>query len=740
MLITITLSLCSAGALGAPSQSPDFSLSPVSDFLWRSVQDVQYSGGSIYVLLANGIHVYDPGVDFLSPQLIARYRLDDRYEELHMGDSIAMVLSQSGAISWVDLSQPGGEQPEEAMPIADTVYDYASHESIGYVACGFEGLKVIDLSDLSDAKVESTYTEGVHVVAVAVSDKYLYAVDDYNGLIAYDIESPLVPVFAGELLFTQPLRDIAVQENRLYLAYGDSGVVMYDLDYPLGLTKRMVFRTDSRPVSVDAGGDLVGAVDIFGNIYLFGIDSTEARVVFEEHEIDDRFDFTTRNERDYLFLPDERGGLEIFSVDKGIEPIGLWCYPGSSLIESVALVGDLVMVTGAEDDMTVWRARSDSVPELITTYGDETDRIGAMQVYVTALDSLVFVTEDDLEMDFSWISLVDVRRPHKILDLRGNFLAYSSRVTGIEAEYNDSGYIDLTTFGKDGTSLFTGVKDGDPPDDWYVVLEVTNVPASFAQTAVERHGGYLYTYHSKGRGKIYDATNIGMQNELEEVGEFDAGGGTYCIEIVDSVCYLGGGYGLAIRQMNDYLIGPEIGSVGTEFRFVDLKFNWSDSIMFAALGDDGFAVYDVSDIIDPQLLTRVDTPGYAELVFATDSRLAVADRYSLALFEYSTGNNDVVLPDRFDLAQNYPNPFNIATKIEFSIPGDVGSRYRVRLEVINILGQIVRTITDGDLSTGFYTYSWDGTDQSGREVSSGVYFYRLLVDGTPTTKKMVLLK
>ncbi|MCD6250171.1 MAG: M6 family metalloprotease domain-containing protein [candidate division Zixibacteria bacterium] len=102
----------------------------------------------------------------------------------------------------------------------------------------------------------------------------------------------------------------------------------------------------------------------------------------------------------------------------------------------------------------------------------------------------------------------------------------------------------------------------------------------------------------------------------------------------------------------------------------------------------------------------------------------------------SVVDNDITLPTTFSLEQNYPNPFNPNTSIAF----DLSEGSAVKLEVFNILGKQVRVLIDGYVAPGTTTIVWDATDQSGAKVASGTYFYRLTVDNTEQTKKMVLLK
>jgi len=100
------------------------------------------------------------------------------------------------------------------------------------------------------------------------------------------------------------------------------------------------------------------------------------------------------------------------------------------------------------------------------------------------------------------------------------------------------------------------------------------------------------------------------------------------------------------------------------------------------------------------------------------------------------------LPGQFTLEQNYPNPFNSTTAISYRLSGV--RPYHTTLKVYNVLGQEVRTLVDEEQPGGNYQVLWDGRDNSGKDVSSGVYFSRLKVKGdrlkVVKTRKMVLIR
>lgn len=96
--------------------------------------------------------------------------------------------------------------------------------------------------------------------------------------------------------------------------------------------------------------------------------------------------------------------------------------------------------------------------------------------------------------------------------------------------------------------------------------------------------------------------------------------------------------------------------------------------------------------------------------------------------------SSVVLKD-FLLEQNYPNPFNPGTTIPVAIPFES----EVNLSVYNSLGQKVKSLYSGTLRAGRYLYKWDGRDENGKQVSSGIYLYRLRTSKNVTfSGKMVL--
>ncbi|HKB86385.1 MAG TPA: FlgD immunoglobulin-like domain containing protein, partial [Ignavibacteriaceae bacterium] len=103
-----------------------------------------------------------------------------------------------------------------------------------------------------------------------------------------------------------------------------------------------------------------------------------------------------------------------------------------------------------------------------------------------------------------------------------------------------------------------------------------------------------------------------------------------------------------------------------------------------------------------------------------------------------TGNEQVIptIPKSYELSQNYPNPFNPTTAIKYQLP----ESQNVTLEIYNSLGEKIRTLVNYYQNAGYHTAQWDGMNNAGHSVASGMYLYRITAGKFTSVKKMLLLK
>lgn len=217
--------------------------------------------------------------------------------------------------------------------------------------------------------------------------------------------------------------------------------------------------------------------------------------------------------------------------------------------------------------------------------------------------------------------------------------------------------------------------------------------------------------------------------------------GTYGLETVKYDMFSGIGYSF---RGTSPLVGYKIFSGSTNsFRVIDWYSNYYDQ-------DTSFWNWMTPASFDTSFVAGGD----GSVAFLTQTPVSVAPNDSVHFYiGIAVGNNenelytnmkaasakyntlvsvdDEVNPFTYKLEQNYPNPFNPSTRIEFTIP----TKEKVELSVYNSIGQKVATLIDKELHAGYHYVDFDAKDLSG-----GVYFYKIKAGNFVSTKKMVLIK
>ena len=163
--------------------------------------------------------------------------------------------------------------------------------------------------------------------------------------------------------------------------------------------------------------------------------------------------------------------------------------------------------------------------------------------------------------------------------------------------------------------------------------------------------------------------------------------------------------------------------------------NYNNSPAVFAPGISGSpCIYDLDDDGDLEViiggtdgLNIIDVNGIKNKMRFWNTFMADNHRTGNFVFKLMTTSIEEpeVIPTTNQLLQNYPNPFNPTTTIEYTI----SASGKVVLAVYNILGQHIRTLFQGYQSVGMHKFIWDGTDNAGKRVVSGVYFYKLTIEG-----------
>ncbi len=303
---------------------------------------------------------------------------------------------------------------------------------------------------------------------------------------------------------------------------------------------------------------------------------------------------------------------------------------------------------------------------------------------------------------------------------------------------DDSGYRHLDGISGDpigdGLSFDIGGGSGSNNQDWPSSIMARTGAAHILKYATGTFGGVRYDLDHK---LVYMAFGLEAVNEADMRDtlmarslEWLAGGDWPDSEQpVVEVTYPDGGETLEAGSTYEitWSASDNVGVTG-----IDILHSWDTGVSFPdtiALGEanDGAFLWTVPDSASATSRIKVIARDGAGLAQQDDSD---------GNFTIESVTGTVTPAYRWELAQNSPNPFNPVTRIRFTVPVRTG----VKIVVYNVDGRLVKVLADREMAPGPGEVTWNGKDSRGRDVSSGVYFYRLVSNYFSQSRKMVLLR
>jgi hypothetical protein len=158
--------------------------------------------------------------------------------------------------------------------------------------------------------------------------------------------------------------------------------------------------------------------------------------------------------------------------------------------------------------------------------------------------------------------------------------------------------------------------------------------------------------------------------------------------------------------------------------------------------DSKAGVIDIASVYKKEKFSGIITLGFKVKGRTSDINVRMVNAEVAFNGVISSDNDQTVIlktkPNTYLLSQNIPNPFNPTTIIRYTIPGD--EEVSLRLKIYDSRGTIVKTLVNGTSNPGIYSATWNATDDAGRRISSGIYFYRLEAGSFTQTRKMLFLR
>jgi hypothetical protein len=191
----------------------------------------------------------------------------------------------------------------------------------------------------------------------------------------------------------------------------------------------------------------------------------------------------------------------------------------------------------------------------------------------------------------------------------------------------------------------------------------------------------------------------------------------------------------ALRDTPYYFLGVVVDPTNSDHVIAGGSSNTNEPALYETYdGGDSWTEVGLNGLVSGISSMIADSSGGEFVVYIGTSGDGVY-RYNTPLT--SVGEKVVEnIPKRFGLYQNHPNPFNAETMIEYSLP----SAMDVRLDIYDLLGQEVCTLVNGQRHAGRNQVRWDGKNESGQKVVSGIYIYRLVAGRFAESRKLLLLR
>ena len=688
---------------------------PDQTLLWNGFHAVTIVDSFALALSSEGIVVsrYDRGSsNFVQVQQLF---LDDEPVRMKVRDELLLVQTMRDSLLVIDIGHLPNMAQLGAVDIGLPPSDFDIHGQDLYVSAWFAGILRFTIDEHNEIRFADSSIKPILVTQVEVSGDTLYGLDEYNGIIRYDVAGSGFGRFIDYLFVPQRAARFGHVDDEFVIAAINGGILFGRFGQP-----------GSGIVETADGGPSVVKILVTDNRFVFVGD----RVV----ELMDRADHSQRTtfaidddrpDGDLFFLddvpnlvlPGRTDGLVMYPLDEPAQSRAAYYRPGP--VQGLSLYAGRLYTGGRTNPVDVFSLESwRQTPRLDFTVYPALQDVAALDhngdsliVLYRGLNKIAFITSSSDPDEYYLESSISVDSDDAVdMEYLPAWLNDGSAVM-VSGPYSVSIYqID------DSTGIAHGVT-------WRFIGEVLDVATA---------DSLLYVSTGKNAIGIYR-----VNDDLSL---------TWCHQIdlaIPAFELQAENRQLTYYTYNDMIYVDCSDPVfPVEEAVIPLTLPVTNGVLYDnrlyTVGAAGVAIYDL-DSWPPSVIAYGGRPGK---FLATDGRVVATSNGASVHLYYVHQDRIIevqpapVTPDRFALSQNYPNPFNPITFIDFSLPQSV----QVRVEVFNMLGQSVRTLLDSERLAGRHTVAWDGTSDQGTPVASGVYIYRINAGDQQASKKMVLVR
>jgi len=698
-------------------------------------------GRYAYVTGEWGLEIFDISQTLGIPRHIGEIPTPGTAENVSVQNGYAYVADGEAGVQIIDVRQP--KSPQFVTNYRDGLTYVHKIQVIGdyaYLADLSEGLQILDISDLGRRpRLIGNYKPQGKTFALHVSGQYAYTTDSEQGFQILDISDRKSPKLVGSADITG--YDIVTSDGYAYLAYGNLAI----LDIRNPSTPQIIaedIQTPGQIVSVRLQNGYVYAADWAGGLAIVDVGNVRnPRVIGRQNTAGQAFAVAVQG--DYAYIADGYGGLQTIDISTPNNTQWVSQYDASGCAYAVDVSEDYAYIADGEgglrivdvNDTSAATLKASFSPPLLKGAGGISLKSSAYDVrvhdgyaYVAAGEAGLLVI-DIRNFDEPPPPFPPVHRGETVAQIQTPNLAW-----GIAVSENYA-YVAADEL-------------------WVVDISTPENPKTIAVHHIE---GYAYKTRIVGNHAYVTALDGGVQilditqpEKLNIIGHYDTGGAAKAIDISGNYAYIADSVsGMQIVDISNPQQPQFAGVYLTDAETVDVRVSRGYVYL---LGRKSLEILSLQEPAQPELAEQFDNLHWAGGLNVSEKLIYVADGYDVKIFRFDGkapwAVDDSALENsytatqpilRYQLGQNYPNPFNPETWIPYQLAesGDV------TISIYNLKGELIQTIKLGRKEAGSYlskekSIHWDGRNETGERVASGIYFYAMRTNGFKAMKKMVV--
>lgn len=647
----------------------------------------------------------------------------DPYHVTLSGDYAFIAAVGDPHLNIVDITDPLNPVLVGENSAASNLIDVAAAGDYAFVTTSTYAFELFDVSDPSDPDHLGIQLPIMTGTSIEVNGPYAYVTncmtkEPPSGLAIYDISDPLASYLVQPYGIPGCPAHLVIRDNTAFIANAEMGVNILDLSDPLAPVEVWRQVTGCRSENIAVSGSHAFVADgLAGLKVIDAFDHTDP--VLRGGYFTGEYVKDIAISGDYAYLVNYEGLRVVDISDPGdLAEAGFIETPGEA--QGIAVSGTYAYVADGNSGLRIINVGDPNNPAEAGYY----DQHGCH--YLSVGGNFAYIMDDYIDQ-LRIIDVSDISNPHEV----GSY-AYSYLSGGIHAG-GSYVYVTFASLGPAGLSVIDVTDPTNPveagrlewegyprqgitaygglayvTDDWYG-LRIVNVSDPTDPVMVGGHvtddiassvslssNGCIFVVDQYGGLYIFESQIVAalLQN-------FDAtfGGGSVIVSWELSEPLAASDFGIERRSLpaGPYIpIGdPEIRQEGVRYTFRDSECEPGTTYRYRVEINDG---------------------GGKQVLFETDP--------------VSTP------PVSLTLYQNYPNPFNPLTVIRFHLP----YREHVTLDVHDVQGRLISRLVDGVRESGPHAVTWNGVNEYGEPVSSGIYFYCLTAGKESISRKMILLR